>query len=150
MSILIVCAPDEGARAFGRELGAQANCRYYPMEEADEAVICGADAIVLVLPDYYTHACWQMKSWLSGCIDLLSGKLCSCVTICSHGGGGELAMRTIVSQLLGGQCPVYLCGVLCSDGRIRPGGCAELRGEGLSPEEYIGKLSLAIPAALKK
>ena len=71
MSILIVCAPDEGARAFGRELGAQTNCRYFPMEEADEAALCGAEAIVLVLPDYYTHACWQMKSWLSGCIDLL-------------------------------------------------------------------------------
>lgn len=140
MSMLIVCAPDEGARAFGRELGKQANCRYYPMEEADEAAICEAETIVLVLPDYYTHACWQMKGWLSQQIGVLSGKLCSCITICGQGGGGELAMRTIVSQLLTGECPVYLCGVLCGDGRIRPGGCAELQGRGLSSEEYICKL----------
>ena len=144
MSMLIVCAPDEGARALGREMGKLKHCRYLPMEEADETVLREADSLVLVLPDYYTHACWQMKGWLSGCIDALSGKLCSCITICGQGGGGELAMRTIVSQLLSGQCPVYLCGVLCSDGRIRPGGCSELRGSGLSPEEYVQKLYGAV------
>ncbi len=141
MSMVIVCAPDERAVAFGRKLGETAPWRCLTMEEANEKAIREATALVLVTPDYYTHACWQMKSWLARYVGCLSGKLCSCVTLCAKGGGGELAMRTIVSQLLPGQCLVYLCAVLCADGLLRPGGCAELRGQGLTPGDFCTKLA---------
>ncbi len=140
MSTLIVSAPEDGALALAQALGAIKHCRWLPMAGADEQALSEADALVLVLPDYYTHGCWQMKHWLSRYIDLLPGKLCSCIVLATPGSGSELALRTIVSQFLAGQCPVYLCGVLCSDGRIRSGGGGELLGPGLSPGEFIRKL----------
>ena len=100
----------------------------------------GADAVVFVLPDYYSRGLWELRRWLGENRDRLRGTLCSCVCLSRTGGGGELALRSIVSELMRAQCLIYLCGVVCADGLIRTGGDPEICPGGMSIEDFCTKL----------
>ena len=134
--MLVVYAPDERARALALRM--DPDC--IPAARGDREALAGARALLLVTTDYYSRAMWQLKGWLTERGAALEGKLCACLAQCEGGCGGELALRSLVSQLLAAQCPVYLCAVAGSDGRIRPGGSAEPCGEGMAPPEYHTKL----------
>lgn len=139
--MLIVYASDEACGTLAQALARQSGGRCVPACLADAAALEGERALLLVLPDYYSSACWQMKRWIAAHSHLLRDRLCACLVLCAGGAGdagGELAIRTIVSQMLAGQGLVYLCAVVCADGRIRPGGCAE--ADGMDSMDYCTKI----------
>ena len=134
--MLVVYAPDERAEALALRL--DPNC--VPAAQAERDTLAAARALLLVSTDYYSRAMWQLKRWLTAHAAELEGKLCACLVQCAGGCGGELALRSLVSQLLEARCPVYLCAVAGPDGRIRPGGSAEPCDGGMAVPEYHTKL----------
>ncbi len=131
----IVFAPDARAETLARKLAGVRGDKCFPAKQT----IGSEKALVLVTPDYYSSALWQMKRWLSGQAGHLADALCACLVLCDGGGGGELALRSLVSQLMEMQSAVYLCAVACADGRIRPGGCTEACKNEMTPLEFYTK-----------
>lgn len=140
MSIIVLCAPDAQSLAFGKAMELQPEYHSISIENLTEAAVYRADAAVLVMPDYYTYACWQMKKWVCEHLACFSDKLCACLCLCREGGGGELALRSIISQLLPSACLIYLSGIVCSDARICLGGNPEMQGVCLTTEDFCIKL----------
>ncbi len=140
MSIIVLCAPDAQSLAFGKTMQMQSEYHSISIENLTEAAVCRADALVLVMPDYYTYACWQMKKWISEHLACFSDKLCACLCLCREGSGGELALRSIISELLPSACLIYLSGVVCADGRICLGGNPETQRVCLTADDFCTKL----------
>ena len=135
MSLLILYPPDAGAEALARRMGGQVAC----LDAVKGEIIEAAEMLVLVSTDYYRAGCWAIKRWLSANADILRGKPCAC---CVSAASGELALRTIVSQLLSLACLVAPCATLCRDGILRPGGDGEALGDGWTPKTYYRKMEL--------
>ncbi len=133
MSLLIVYPADAGAKALARSMGGHSVC----LDEATGAALAEAEMLVLVSTEYYQRGCWDIKRWLSANAFALRGKPCAC---CVCKSSGELALRTIVSQLLSLACPIAPCATLCPDGVLRPGGDGEVRGNGWTPAAYCRKM----------
>ena len=135
--MLIVYAPDGRAEALARTMEPMAPC--LGLARADADVLKTEHVLLLVTTDYYSRGLWQMKRWLMEKAPQLEGKLFACLVQRDSDSGGELAIRSLVSQLLAWQSPVALCAAVCADGRIRPGGCAETRKNGMTPLEFCTK-----------
>ncbi len=131
----IVYAPDDRAEALARGFGAAQRL----ISTADRGAVEAQGALLLVTTDYYTPALWQMKRWLTECSAMLAGKLCACLVRSENGSGGELALRSLVSQLLAAESVVCLGAVACGDGMIRLGGWSGARAA-MTPPEYHTKL----------
>ena len=140
MKILTLYAPDLQVIALCHAMDAS-GCHSLPIDTATADAIHAADAVILLLPDYYSHAFWLMKKGLQSLLPALQDKLCACLCLCPQGCGGELALRSIVSQLLSSACLIYLSGTVCADGMIRLGGNPEIRDSGLSIMDFCTKLA---------
>ena len=132
----IVYAPDERAEALARGFWA---AQRILISTADRGAVEAQGALLLVTTDYYTPALWQMKRWLTERSAILAGRLCACLVRSENGSGGELALRSLVSQLLAAESVVCLGAVACGDGMIRLGGHTEARAA-MTPPEYHTKL----------
>lgn len=133
MSLLIIYPADAGAEALARRMGGCAAC----LDAVTGAMIEETEMLIFVSTDYYQPGCWALKRWLSANCDSLRGKLCALCICADH---GELALRSIVSQLLSMACPVVLCATLCTDGILRPGGDGKALGDGWTPTAYCRKM----------
>ena len=98
--------PDTAARLF--------NIR--EDEAPDKEYIEGCDAVVFGTPTYVANMCWQMKKWFDTRLDYrLAGKIGSAFSTenSPNGGGGELAIMTIVGHMLVKGMLVYSSGSGC-------------------------------------
>lgn len=132
MSLLIVYPADAGAQALAQSMEGKSLC----LDEA-AAYAPEAELVVLVSTGYYEKGCWEIKRWLSANRDALQGRLFACC-ICAD--SGELALRTLVSQLLSMACFIAPCACLGADGILHPGGSGQAPGGGWTPKAYYRKL----------
>ncbi len=85
-------------------------------EAPDKEYIEGCDAVVFGTPTYVANMCWQMKKWFDTRLDYrLAGKIGSAFSTenSPNGGGGELAIMTIVGHMLVKGMLVYSSGSGC-------------------------------------
>lgn len=92
--------------------------------EIDEEFISDSAAVVFGSPTYVANICWQMKQWFDTSLSLkLGGKLGSAFATeaSPNGGGAELAIMTMVSQMLVRGMLVYSSGNECGRPTIHIG-----------------------------
>ena len=72
-------------------------------EEPDRDYVESCDAVIFGTPTYVANMCWQMKKWFDTKLHYkLGGKLGSAFSTenSPNGGGGELAIMTLVNHML--------------------------------------------------
>ena len=87
-------------------------------ERPDKEFIEASDAVVFGTPTYVANMCWQMKKWFDTSFEYnLSGKLGAAFATenSPQGGGGELAITTVITHMLVRGMLAYSSG--CSCGR---------------------------------
>lgn len=139
MAILVISAPEDHAQAYAQAIGNRSGFLCRPMTKEACREMNHAQAVLLILPNYYSRGFWQMKTWLSTCLSDFHGKFCACLCV-SPQNGGELALRSILSQLMPTACLMGLCAVVCADGRIRLGGNCEISPDCMPLQEYCTSL----------
>ena len=85
-------------------------------ERPDKAYIESSSAVIFGTPTYVANMCWQMKRWFDTCMDYnLSGKIGSAFSTenSPHGGGGELAIMTLINHMLVKGMLIYSSGAGC-------------------------------------
>ena len=85
-------------------------------ERPDKEYVESSDAVIFGTPTYVANMCWQMKKWFDTCMDYdLSGKIGSAFSTenSPHGGGGELAIMTVINHLLVKGMLIYSSGAGC-------------------------------------
>lgn len=85
-------------------------------EGVDEEYVSDCSAVIFGTPTYTANMCWQMKKWLDTNWSVkLGGKLGSVFATenSPNGGGAELAIMSVVSQLLVKGMLVYSSGAEC-------------------------------------
>ena len=132
----IIFAPEAASEALARALAHSGGADCAPAEGAMPA---GERAAVLVTPDYYSSALWQMKRWLTAQAGRLDGMLCACLVRSDSDIGADLAIRALSSRLLADGAAVYLCAVAGADERIRPGGFTQRCEKGWTAPEFYTK-----------
>lgn len=104
----------EGARAV-----ASVEVRLFNLAEndsPDKAFIEASDAVIFGTPTYVANMCWQMKKFFDTRLNYnLAGKLGSAFSTegSPHGGGGELAIMTIINHMLVKGMLIYSSGAGC-------------------------------------
>lgn len=105
--------------AAGAESVAGTETRLFNLREEpepDRAYIEACRAVVFGTPTYYANMCWQLKKWFdTGHHYDLSGKLGSAFSTenSPNGGGGELAIMTLVNHMLVKGMLIYSSGAGC-------------------------------------
>ena len=82
----------------------------------DREFIETSDAVIFGTPTYVANMCWQMKKFFDTRLDYrLAGKIGSAFSTegSPHGGGGELAIMTIINHLLVKGMLIYSSGAGC-------------------------------------
>ena len=82
----------------------------------DQAYIESCDAVIFGTPTYFANMCWQVKQWFDTKAQYnLSGKLGSAFSTenSPNGGGGELAIMTLVNHMLVKGMLIYSSGAGC-------------------------------------
>ena len=82
----------------------------------DREFIESSDAVIFGTPTYVANMCWQMKKFFDTRLDYrLAGKIGSAFSTegSPHGGGGELAIMTIINHLLVKGMLIYSSGAGC-------------------------------------
>ena len=85
----------------------------------DREFVESSNAVIFGTPTYVANMCWQMKKFFDTRLDYrLAGKIGSAFSTegSPHGGGGELAIMTIINHLLVKGMLIYSSGA----GRGRP------------------------------
>lgn len=85
-------------------------------EEPDREFVEGSDAVIFGTPTYVANMCWQLKKWFDTHLDYqLAGKIGSAFSTenSPYGGGGELAIMTIINHLLVKGMLIYSSGSGC-------------------------------------
>lgn len=85
-------------------------------ETPDRAFVEASDAVIFGTPTYMANMCWQMKKWFDTHLEYqLAGKIGSAFSTenSPHGGGGELAIMTLVNHMLVKGMLVYSGGAGC-------------------------------------
>lgn len=104
----------EGAAAV-----AETEVRLFNLAEndaPDQEYVESSDAVVFGTPTYVGNMCWQMKKWFDTHLQYhLSGKIGSAFSTenSPNGGGGELAILTIVNHMLVKGMLAYASGTGC-------------------------------------
>lgn len=102
----VLGVPDTGVRLF--------NIR--DNEDPDKEYIESCDAVIFGTPTYVANMCWQMKKWFDTKMYYrLDGKIGSAFSTenSPHGGGGELAIMTLVNHMLVKGMLIYSSGSGC-------------------------------------
>ena len=82
----------------------------------DREFVESSDAVIFGTPTYVANMCWQMKKFFDTRLDYkLAGKIGSAFSTegSPHGGGGELAIMTIINHLLVKGMLIYSSGAGC-------------------------------------
>ena len=82
----------------------------------DKAFIEASDAVIFGTPTYVANMCWQMKKFFDTRLNYnLAGKLGFAFSTegSPHGGGGELAIMTIINHMLVKGMLIYSSGAGC-------------------------------------
>lgn len=90
----------------------------------DKDFLSESSAVIFGSPTYVANICWQMKKWFDTSLDIrLGGKLGAvfATEASPNGGGAELAIMTMVSQLLVRGMLVYSSGNECGKPTIHIG-----------------------------
>ena len=91
----------------------------------DTQWVAESDAVIFGTPTYYANMCWQMKQWfdVSGRNFALAGKLGAAFATenSPFGGGGELAVTTMLEHMLVYGMVVYSSGSSCGQPFIHTG-----------------------------
>lgn len=85
-------------------------------EDPNQDYLEGSDAVIFGTPTYVANMCWQMKKWFDTHLNYkLAGKIGSAFSTenSPHGGGGELAIMTIINHLLVKGMLIYSSGSGC-------------------------------------
>ena len=85
-------------------------------DHPDKVYIESSDAVIFGTPTYVANMCWQMKKWFDTCLDYqLGGKIGSAFSTegSPHGGGGELAIMTLINHMLVKGMLIYSGGSAC-------------------------------------
>ena len=85
-------------------------------EEPDQTFIESSSAVIFGTPTYYANMCWQVKRWFDTKHAYhLAGKIGSAFSTenSPNGGGGELAIMTLVNHMLVKGMLVYSSGAGC-------------------------------------
>lgn len=85
-------------------------------EDPDREYIESSDAVIFGTPTYVANMCWQMKKWFDTRLQYqLGGKIGSAFSTenSPHGGGGELAIMTLVNHMLVKGMLIYSSGSGC-------------------------------------
>lgn len=105
--------------ADGAEEAADTEVRLFNLKDGmdpDQQYIESCDAIIFGTPTYYANMCWQIKQWFDTKHHYnLSGKLGSAFSTenSPNGGGGELAIMTLVNHMLVKGMLIYSSGAGC-------------------------------------
>ena len=101
----------EGARTVeGTEV------RLFDLDNIDYGYVKESQAVIFGTPTYLADMCWQMKKFFDTRLDYrLAGKIGSAFSTegSPHGGGGELAIMTIINHLLVKGMLIYSSGAGC-------------------------------------
>jgi NAD(P)H dehydrogenase (quinone) len=82
----------------------------------DKAFVEASDAIIFGTPTYVANMCWQMKKFFDTRLDYkMAGKIGSAFSTegSPHGGGGELAIMTLINHMLVKGMLIYSSGSGC-------------------------------------
>lgn len=80
-------------------------------DEANIAFVNESAAVILGTPDYYASEANQIKTWLDTCPCKLADKLAGAYATANFlQGGGDIAIQSILTQLLVKGCVVYSSG----------------------------------------
>ena len=85
-------------------------------KENEEAVafINDSAAVIVGTPDYYAAEANQVKNWLDACPVNLAGKLCGAYATANFlQGGADVAIQSVLTQILVKGALVYSSGVSC-------------------------------------
>lgn len=82
----------------------------------DKEFVEASDAVIFGTPTYVANMCWQMKKFFDTRLDYrLAGKIGSAFSTegSPHGGGGELAIMTLINHMLVKGMLIYSSGSGC-------------------------------------
>lgn len=85
-------------------------------EEPDKEYVEACDAVIFGTPTYVANLCWQIKKWFDTNMHYnLGGKLGSAFSTenSPNGGGGELAIMTLINHMLVKGMMIYSSGASC-------------------------------------
>lgn len=112
----------EGARSVSN-----AEVRLFNIKDSDtpdKDYIESSDAIVFGTPTYVANMCWQLKKWFDTRMNYnMAGKLGAAFATenSPFGGGGELAITTVITHMLVKGMLVYSSGCSCGQPYIHIG-----------------------------
>ena len=105
--------------AEGTYAVADVETRLFNLKESDEPdkeFIEASDAVIFGTPTYVANMCWQMKKFFDTRLNYnLAGKIGSAFSTegSPHGGGGELAIMTLINHMLVKGMLIYSSGAGC-------------------------------------
>lgn len=85
-------------------------------EDPDQEYVEACDAVIFGTPTYVANMCWQMKKWFDTKLHYkLGGKIGSAFSTenSPHGGGGELAIMTLINHMPVKGMLIYSSGSAC-------------------------------------
>ncbi len=83
-----------------------------PDNEANVAFVNDSAAVIVGTPDYYAAEANQLKTWLDTCPCKLADKLCGAYATANFlQGGADIAIQSVLTQLLVKGCVAYSSGV---------------------------------------
>ena len=81
-------------------------------DEANVAFVNDSAAVIVGTPDYYAAEANQLKTWLDACPCKLADKLCGAYATANFlQGGGDIAIQSVLTQILVKGAVIYSSGV---------------------------------------